>query len=60
MSFKFRLPSLNQFKNFRFTNLSLNENVKKAIDFYEEALGIKEVKKTQESVLKVRNNSFKY
>lgn len=37
----------------KLSKFTLNERVKKVFDVYEDVLGIKEVRKTQESVLKV-------
>jgi len=48
--------SLQLFRNFfrnRLTDSSLNERVKNVFDFYEDFIGVKEVRKTQQSVLNV-------
>jgi hypothetical protein len=47
--------SLSLFRNYTKNRLknSLNNKYKKVIDFYEDFIGLKEVRKTQENVLKV-------
>ena len=37
-------------------NFSINERIRKWYDFYEDFIGVKEVRKTQEAVLKVNKS----
>lgn len=53
--------SLSIFRHYlrnRLTNSSVNDRIKKVFDFYEDFIGIKEVRKTQESVLNVNKFLF--
>jgi hypothetical protein len=48
--------SLSLYRNYlrnRLKNSVINNKYKKVVDFYEEFIGLKEVRKTQENVLKV-------
>lgn len=45
---------LKQFVLNRLSSITLNHRVKKVLDFYEDFIGIKEIRKTQEQLLQVR------